>query len=79
MPLHWQDAPISDADSDDFNRDCRRACLKMNASLWYAVWNDFGTLTNKKVEIRASKINRILGEYEVRAACLRRASPRLGA
>ena len=30
-----------------------------------AVWNDFGTLTNKKVEIRASKINRILGAYEV--------------
>ena len=42
MPLHCQDAPISDADSDDFNRDCRRACLKMNASLWYAVWNDYG-------------------------------------
>jgi hypothetical protein len=42
MPLRDQDAPISDADSDDFNRDCRRACLQMNASLWYAVWNPYG-------------------------------------
>ena len=26
----------------DFELDCRRACLKMNASLWYATWNPYG-------------------------------------
>ena len=26
----------------DFKLDCRRACLKMNASLWYADWNPYG-------------------------------------
>jgi len=42
MPLHYQDAPITDAPSADFKLDCRRACLKMNASLWYATWNPYG-------------------------------------
>jgi hypothetical protein len=42
MPLHYQDAIITDAPSADFKLDCRRACLKMNASLWYAAWNPYG-------------------------------------
>jgi hypothetical protein len=42
MPENYLDAGILNPDSADFSFDCKLACLKMNSSLWYAVWNPYG-------------------------------------
>ena len=42
MPENYIDAGIINADSADFQFDCKITCLKMNSSLWYAVWNNYG-------------------------------------
>ena len=45
MPENYLDAeePFNpDTATGDFHFDCKIACLKMNSSLWYAVWNSYG-------------------------------------
>ena len=42
MPENYLDAGIINPDSSDFPFDCKIACLKMNSSLWYSVWNHYG-------------------------------------
>ena len=42
MPENYLDAGILNPDSADFPFECKIACLKMNSSLWYSVWNQYG-------------------------------------
>lgn len=41
MPQNYLDAGALSS-SGDFMSQCKLACLKMNSSLWYAVWNQYG-------------------------------------
>jgi hypothetical protein len=42
MPENYIDAGALDPDGGDYQAACKRACLDLNASVWYAVWNSYG-------------------------------------